>query len=104
MADAGAPKGNNNYLKGAVFNNALRRAITQDDGARIRKAAEQLLDLAADGVPWAVRELADRTDGKSAQSVLLIGDPENPLVTKNTHSMDVDAISLLNKIRGTEQP
>jgi len=75
MADRGAPEGNNNYKKGAIFNDALRRAIAQDDGKRIRDAAEKLLDLAAEGTPWAVRELADRTDGKSAQS-LLVANPE----------------------------
>jgi hypothetical protein len=101
MAEAGAPKGNKNYLKGAVFNDALRRAIAQDDGQRIRDAAEKLLDLAAEGTPWAVRELADRTDGKSAQSVLLIGDPENPLELNHKHGMDTAAIELINKIRGT---
>ena len=71
MADSGAPDGNNNYKKGAIFNDALRRAITQDDGKRIRAAAEKLLDLAAEGTPWAVRELADRTDGKAAMAVTL---------------------------------
>lgn len=74
MADSGAPEGNNNYKKGAIFNDALRRAITQDDGKRIRAAAEKLLDLAADGTPWAVRELADRTDGKAIQAVALSGE------------------------------
>lgn len=100
MADAGAPEGNNNYKKGAIFNDALRRAIAQDDGLRIRNAAEKLLDLAADGTPWAVRELADRTDGKAFQSVQLVGDAENPLQVKVSHGMDKDAESLLNKIRG----
>lgn len=66
-------------MKGAVFNDALRRAITQDDGQRIRAAAEKLLDLAAEGTPWAVRELADRTDGKAAMSVALTGDEDKPL-------------------------
>lgn len=79
MADAGAPEGNNNYKKGAIFNDSLRRAIAQDDGKRIRAAAEKLLDLAAEGTPWAVRELADRTDGKAAMSVALTGDEDKPL-------------------------
>lgn len=82
MAKSGAQEGNNNYLKGAVFNDALRRAITQDDGKRIRAAAEKLLDLAADGTPWAVRELADRTDGKATQ--VLAGDADRPLQVTGT--------------------
>lgn len=104
MAESGAPEGNNNYKKGSVFNDALRRAIAQDDGMRIRTAAEKLLDLAAEGTPWAVRELADRTDGKAFQSVQITGDVENPLAVKVTHGMDKDAETLLSKIRGTIQP
>lgn len=79
MAEAGAPEGNNNYKKGAIFNDALRRAIAQDDGKRIRDAAEKLLDLAAEGTPWAVRELIDRTDGKAFQSVAVTGADGGPL-------------------------
>ena len=49
--------------------NALNRAIAQDDGKRLRDAAEQLLTLAAEGEAWAIRELADRLDGKPKESV-----------------------------------
>ena len=51
------------------FGGALSRAIAQDDGKRLRQAAEQLLDQAADGQSWAIKELADRLDGKSAQAI-----------------------------------
>lgn len=54
------------------FRNALDRAIAQDDGKRIRKAAEQLLSQAAKGTPWALNMLADRLDGKADQSVTII--------------------------------
>lgn len=64
----GAPIGNTNG-KGKLFSSALKRAIAQDDGNRLRAAAEKLLDLAAAGESWAVKELADRLDGKSVQSV-----------------------------------
>lgn len=74
-----APEGNDNYSRGAIFNDALRRAVKQDDGKRIRAAAEKLLDLAAEGTPWAVRELADRTDGKAAMSVALSGADGGPV-------------------------
>jgi hypothetical protein len=52
-----------------MFEGALKRAIAQDDGARLRAAAETLLTKAADGEPWALQMLADRLDGKAAQSV-----------------------------------
>ena len=69
----GAPLGNQN-AKGRIFNDALRRAVAQDDGKRLRATAETLLTLASEGEAWAVRELADRLDGKVAQSLALTGE------------------------------
>ena len=62
-------KGNKANAKARLFDGALRRAIAQDDGQRLRDAAEKLLDLAAAGEPWAINTLADRLDGKAPQSV-----------------------------------
>jgi hypothetical protein len=72
-----APAGNNNAGKSRAFYGALSRAIAQDDGERLRRAAEKLLDLAAEGEAWAVKELRDTMDGKPAQ--VIAGDPEAPL-------------------------
>ena len=71
---SGNPAGN---PKSKRFLAALDRAIAQDDGKKVRDAADKLLDLAAAGEAWAIKELADRLDGKPAQTVA--GDPENPL-------------------------
>lgn len=74
----GAPLGNQNAVKeNRRWLSALNRAIAQDDGERLRAAAEKLLDKAAEGEPWAIREIADRLDGKPAQ--VIAGDPDNPL-------------------------
>jgi hypothetical protein len=64
-------KGNKLGQKGKLFDGALKRAIAQDNGERLRQAAEQLLDMAAAGEPWAINTLADRLDGKAAQSVTI---------------------------------
>lgn len=56
------------------FYNALDRAIVQDDSKRLRAAAEKLLDLAAAGESWATQMLADRLDGKPAQTIQGPGD------------------------------
>ena len=72
--ESGNPNGSK---KERMFYGALNRAIAQDDGKRVREAAEKLLDLAADGEPWAIKELADRLDGKPSQTIA--GDPENPV-------------------------
>lgn len=63
---SGNPKGTQREKR---FLNALERAIAQDDSKRLRDAAEKLLDFAAAGEAWAVKELADRLDGKPAQAV-----------------------------------
>ena len=76
----GAPVGNKNAAKSRVFSDALRRAIAQDDGVRIRQAAETMLDLAAAGEPWAVKEVFDRLEGKAAQALTILGDEDSPLV------------------------
>ena len=46
---AGAPIGNKNACRGKVWSDALHRAITQDQGKRVRLAAEKLLDEASRG-------------------------------------------------------
>ena len=61
--------GNKHGSKSKAFDQALRRAIAQDNGERLRQAAESLLTAAADGQPWAINQLADRLDGKPGQSV-----------------------------------
>ncbi len=73
----GFQPGNQEGARKRLFHGALQRAIAQDNADRVRKAAERLLDLASEGEPWAVRELADRLDGKPAQ--VIAGDAENPL-------------------------
>lgn len=49
------------------FLEALNRAIKQEDGKRLRAAAEKLLDAASNGEAWAIAMLSDRTDGKPTQ-------------------------------------
>lgn len=79
MATSGAQPGNKNATKNKVWISALRRVIAQDDGKRLRLAAEKLVDLAVDGNVPALKELGDRLDGKAAQALLLGEDRENPI-------------------------
>lgn len=71
-------------VKEKLWRKSLDRAIAQDDGVRLRAAAEKLLDLAAGGEMWACRELGDRLDGKAAQQLIHSGDSENPVVINAT--------------------
>jgi len=59
----GGPKNQKRFLA------ALDRAMAQDNGKLLRNAAEKLLSCAADGEPWAIKELADRLDGKPVQQI-----------------------------------
>lgn len=79
---AGAPLGNQNAAKeNRRWSEVLNRAIAQDDGKRLRDAAEKLLDQAAKGEAWAIRELADRLDGKPKQQTEISGPDGGPLET-----------------------
>lgn len=64
----GAPVGNKNNSKGKPITDALRRAIAQDDGKRIREGVEKVLDAFALGEPWALQFVSDRMDGKPHQT------------------------------------
>lgn len=104
MADgkAGAPVGNTNSAKGRQWLTVLNRAIIQDDGKMLRQAADKLLAKAADGDLAAIAMLADRLDGRAAQSIMLQGDVDNPMLLVISHGMELDSDQLLDKIRGIE--
>jgi len=61
----GRPIGSVNREK--PFNDALRIAL-RGDPLRLRRIAEKLAEKAEDGDLAAIRELADRLDGKPAQA------------------------------------
>ena len=58
---AGAPIGNKNACKGKVWSDALHRAITQDQGKRVRLAAEKLLDEASKGQQLSLIHISEPT-------------------------------------------
>lgn len=82
---SGAQPGNQNAAKGALFNSALKRALARAgknvDGG-LNKVCDQLVAAAINGEQWAVKEVADRMDGRPAQTTVLEGNPEKPLQQK----------------------
>jgi len=62
---------------------ALDRALAQDDGVKLRKAAEMLLSEASKGEGWAIKELGDRLDGKAIQEVSAQVDASLNITVKN---------------------
>lgn len=79
MAERGAPLGNNNSTKNKPWAEALARINIQSEGAKLRKIAEKLYEMAEAGDIQAIREIADRCDGKAAQSVAVTGDEGGPI-------------------------
>lgn len=68
--------GRSGKLKDKPFVDALRMEIAEagDSLKRLRKIAAKALDLAEAGEAWAVQFVADRLDGKPAQSVEVSGE------------------------------
>ena len=73
-----APIGNQNARKGKPFLSMLNRLLAQDDlhlvegKRRLMRAGNQLLNRAAAGEEWAIKELANRLDGKAIQGVAVV--------------------------------
>ena len=87
---AGAPLGNKNGAKKRLpWQQALKRALTRyaaDDGEKkptyrrgLDRVAKQVVQQAVSGEKDAWQEIANRLEGKPAQSVTILGDEDYPL-------------------------
>lgn len=70
----GGQPGNDNIVRGKMFTQALRRALARAKGAGtaekgLEKVAAKLVSAGMKGQQWAVREIADRIEGKPAQAI-----------------------------------
>lgn len=76
----GAPIGNQNGRKAKIWEQAIKRALarkansTVDNG--LDSLADKIVEAAASGDAWALKEIGDRLDGKPAQAVTVDGDGE----------------------------
>lgn len=77
MAGRGAPIGNQNAVKGKIWEQALKRAARPKD---LEEVAMKVLAAAKAGEAWAVTELGNRLDGKPMQ-------PSEVKVTTETPSL-----------------
>lgn len=75
---AGAPKGNQNAKRAAVFRKAIERALEGRTGSLDRIVGE-LIGKAEAGDLAAIREIADRLDGKPAQALEHTGADGEPI-------------------------
>lgn len=78
-----APQGNKNGENGKRFKLAVQAALARkgkDQWEALTDIAEKLVDEALEGNMMAIKEVADRIEGKAAQSVNL-GDHEGNALT-----------------------
>lgn len=94
---------------GRPFRDALRRALARakekDDYRQLNALADKLLDKAAEGDMAAIKELADRIDGKVPQA--LVGDSEHPPVipvTRDQAKQMAEAMLESSKPAGVRTP
>lgn len=70
---AGAPLGNQNAKCKRPFWNAVTEVLNERGGVNkakgLRVVAEKLITAAEEGEQWAIKELADRLDGKAVQQI-----------------------------------
>ena len=84
-------KGNTLATRKGQWQNALRIAMRDDPQAVVR-IAKKLMKLAEEGEGWAIKEFADRLDGKPGQDLNIGGQQDNPLVLE-------PAVELIRHIR-----
>ena len=79
----GAPEGNQNYLKGRRWRDAIDRALARrskgDAILALDELAEKLLQACDEGDITALKELGDRLEGKPVQSTELSGPDGKPV-------------------------
>ena len=74
-----APIGNTNAVKGKMFYDKLRKALTQEPH-RLENIVGQLITQAEQGEAWAVKEIIDRLDGKAVQTTQMENSDGTPLL------------------------
>lgn len=80
--ETGAQPGNQNAAKGKEFRQTLKRVLARRGETAtkgLEAVCEKLVDSALAGEAWAVKEIADRYDGKPAQAIIG-GDADDPPV------------------------
>lgn len=68
MGKRGAQPGNRNAKKGALFRDALHKALVRDKGS-LERIVSALVARACEGDLAAIKEIADRLDGKPSQAI-----------------------------------
>ena len=95
-------EGNQNAAKNKPWREALNRALIRFDGGKenaLNRIADQTVTLAVSGEQWAIKEIGERMDGKSAQSVAVTGEDGGAIRVEkivrqivDTHNSDATSV------------
>jgi hypothetical protein len=80
MAAKGGQPGNKNAVKNRPITEAITRALLANDGEKLRKLADALVDRAIDSDTRAAIEVNDRIEGKVTQPIAGTGDDGELLI------------------------
>lgn len=69
MANRGGQPGNTNATKNRPITAAIARALLANDGAKLRRLVDALIDRAIDNDTRAACEVMDRVEGKVPQAI-----------------------------------
>lgn len=75
-----------------MLNIAIKEA-TETGGSKLRAVADALIAKAISGDVAAIKEVADRLDGKVAQTIA--GDPSNPLHVRSARDLTDDELAII---------
>lgn len=101
----GAPLGNDNAKRGTEFRQALKRALCRetkktDYREALDEVAAQLAKAALKGEAWAIKEVAEREDGKTTQGIDISGQVDH----SHVHGADEAGLpalaALLDQVAG----
>ncbi len=92
-----APHGNQNAAKAKEWEQSLKRAMARKADGDYRKTLDDIatvvVNAALAGEQPAWREVAERMDGKAAQSIDVGSDPDKPLLLQEIVRRIVDPTS-----------
>ena len=80
MAAKGGQPGNKNAVKNRPITEAITRALLANDGEKLRRLAESLVDRAIESDTRAAIEVNDRIEGKVTQPIAGTGDDGELLI------------------------
>ena len=89
MESGGQPGNTNSTADKRLITNALRRVVTQTP-EKLRTACEKILDDAVGGNLAAFSVIADRLEGKPAQTNILEGNENKPIALKQIERAIID--------------